>query len=103
MLTVQRSRINSNNTRQFPSLFFIFLLASPIALGVIVGLDAYSGQNSISKAILMWGLTMTFWNTLLFIPLALYSKRREMSILPLASFPKISIIEIGRASCRERV
>ena len=92
MITLQRSRINSNNTRQFPSLFFIFLLASPIALGVIVGLDAYSGQNSISKAILMWGLTMTFWNTLLFIPLALYSKRREMSILPLASFPKISII-----------
>ncbi|MDC8451750.1 MAG: glycosyltransferase [Candidatus Nitrosotalea sp.] len=92
MITLQRNRVKLNSTRQFPSLFFIFLLASPIVLGIIVGLDAYSGQNSISKAILLWGLTMTFWSTLLFIPLALYSKRREMSIPTLVSFPKISII-----------
>ncbi|HET7336519.1 MAG TPA: hypothetical protein VFJ23_01335, partial [Candidatus Nitrosotalea sp.] len=46
MITLQRNRVKLNSTRQFPSLFFIFLLASPIVLGIIVGLDAYSGQNS---------------------------------------------------------
>jgi len=40
----------------------------------------------------LWGLTMTFWSTLLFIPLALYSKRRELSIPELTSFPKITVI-----------
>ncbi|WP_394352662.1 glycosyltransferase [Candidatus Nitrosotalea sp. FS] len=35
---------------------------------------------------------MTFWSTLLFIPLALYSKRRELSIPELTSFPKITVI-----------
>ncbi|CUR51481.1 Chitin synthase (fragment) [Nitrosotalea devaniterrae] len=93
MVALQRGQvIRSSNTRKFPSPFFIFLLASPIVLGAIVGFDTYHIQNSISKAILLWGLTMTFWSTLLFIPLALYSKRREMSIPELASFPRVSII-----------
>ncbi|HEX5456884.1 MAG TPA: glycosyltransferase family 2 protein [Candidatus Nitrosotalea sp.] len=93
MISLQRNRsLKANHSRNFPSLFFIFLLASPIALGIIVGFDAYSSQNSTSRAILLWGLTMTFWSTLLFIPLSLYSKRREMQIPQLTSFPKITII-----------
>lgn len=78
--------------RHFPSSFLIFLLGAPIFLGVTVGYDTYSTQDSISRAILLWGLTMTFWSTLLFIPLALYSKRRELSIPELTSFPKITVI-----------
>lgn len=78
--------------RRFPSSFFIFLLGAPVFLGITVGYDTYSTQDSISRAILLWGLTMTFWSTLLFIPLALYSKRREMSIPELTSFPRVSVI-----------
>ena len=78
--------------RRFPSSFLIFLLAAPIFLGITVGYDTYFTQDSISKAILLWGLTMTFWSTLLFIPLALYSKYRELSIPEMTSFPKITII-----------
>ena len=78
--------------KRFPSSFLIFLLGAPIFLGVTVGYDTYSAQDSISRAILLWGLTMTFWSTLLFIPLALYSKRRELSIPELTSFPKITVI-----------
>lgn len=78
--------------RHFPSSFLIFLLGAPVFLGVTVGYDTYSTQDSISRAILLWGLTMTFWSTLLFIPLALYSKRRELSIPELTSFPKITVI-----------
>ena len=78
--------------KRLPSSFFIFLLAAPIFLGVTVGYGTYYAQDSISKAILLWGLTMTFWSTLLFIPLALYSKHREMAIPELASFPKVTVI-----------
>ena len=93
MITLQKSQApETKRARQFPSPFFIFLLASPIVLGATVGFDVYHIQGSISKAILLWGLTMTFWSTLLFIPLALYSKRREMSIVPISSFPRVSII-----------
>src|SRR5579872_560130 len=91
MITLQKSQApETKRARQFPSPFFIFLLASPIVLGATVGFDVYHIQGSISKAILLWGLTMTFWSTLLFIPLALYSKRREMSIVPISSFPRVS-------------
>lgn len=91
MITLQRtSKIESR--KHFPSAFFIFLLVSPIALGVTVGYDTYFTQNSISKAILLWGLTLMFWSTLLFIPLALYSKRREMSIGTITAYPKITVI-----------
>ncbi|MGI0018744.1 MAG: hypothetical protein ACREA1_08540, partial [Nitrosotalea sp.] len=93
MVTLQGNHdLRSRNTGKFPSPFFIFLLASPIVLGATVGFDTYHVQNSISKAILLWGLTMMFWSTLLFIPLALYSKRREMSIPELTAFPRVTII-----------
>ncbi len=75
-----------------PSFLFIFFISTPIALGITVGYDTYFTQASISKAILLWGLTLTFWNTLLFIPLALYSKYREMSIPTLTIFPKLTVI-----------
>ncbi len=93
MITLQRTTaLKIKSKKHFPSVFFIFLLASPIALGVTVGYDTYSVQNSISKAILLWGLTLMFWSTLLFIPLALYSKRREMSIENITVYPKITVI-----------
>ncbi|MDH2907715.1 MAG: glycosyltransferase [Candidatus Nitrosotalea sp.] len=93
MITLQGSLASKlGKKRDFPSPFFIFLLVSPIALGITVGYDTYSTQNSIAKAILLWGLTLMFWSTLLFIPLALYSKRREMSIPELVSYPKMTII-----------
>lgn len=78
--------------RRFPSLFFIFLILAPVGLGIAVGYDTYYTQNSVPKAILLWGLTLTFWSTLLFIPLALYSKHRDMSIPEIASFPSVTVI-----------
>ncbi|MDE1843119.1 MAG: glycosyltransferase family 2 protein [Thaumarchaeota archaeon] len=77
---------------QFPSFLFVFFIVTPIALGITIGSDTYFVQASVPKAILLWGLTLTFWNTLLFIPLALYSKHREMSMPELTTFPRVSII-----------
>lgn len=93
IITLQRSASSKvQSKKHFPSAFFIFLLASPIALGITVGYDTYFTQNSISKAILLWGLTLMFWSTLLFIPLALYNKRREMSMEDITTYPKITVI-----------
>ncbi|HJU14498.1 MAG TPA: glycosyltransferase [Candidatus Nitrosotalea sp.] len=77
---------------RFPSSFLIFLIGSPIVLGIVVGYDAYSFQNSIVKGVLLWGLTMTFWSTLLFVPLSMYSKMRESELPEPDPYPKITIL-----------
>ncbi|MGI0087701.1 MAG: glycosyltransferase family 2 protein [Nitrosotalea sp.] len=77
---------------RFPSSFLIFLVISPVALGVTIGLDTYSIQESVVKAILLWGLTLTFWSTLLFVPLSLYSKHREANLPEPSTYPKISVL-----------
>lgn len=89
-----RGRATSKFKRgiRFPSSFLIFLVASPIVLGLVVGYDAYSPQNSIIKGVLLWGLTMTFWSTLLFVPLSMYSKLRESELPEPGTYPKISIL-----------
>lgn len=66
---------------KLPSTFLLFLLFTPVALGILVSFDSYSINESLLRAILVWGLTLTFWNTLLFVPLALYSKYKE-ELLP---------------------
>ena len=78
--------------RHFPSTFLFFLIGVPIVLGIIIGYDAYSIQQSIINAILLWGLTLTFWSTLLFVPLALYSKYREGFLPEIVSYPRLTVI-----------
>jgi poly-beta-1,6 N-acetyl-D-glucosamine synthase len=78
--------------RHSPSAFLLFLLVAPTTLGIIIGYDTYSIQQSIVTAILLWGLTLTFWSTLLFVPLSLYSKYRESFLKDLSSYPRITVI-----------
>lgn len=78
--------------RHFPSTFLFFLVGVPMALGIIIGYDTYSIQQSITTAILLWGLTLTFWSTLLFVPLALYSKYRESFLPEISSYPRLTVI-----------
>ncbi|HJT09511.1 MAG TPA: glycosyltransferase family 2 protein, partial [Candidatus Nitrosotalea sp.] len=61
-------------------------------LGIAVGYDTYSVQESIVKAILLWGLTLTFWSTLLFVPLALFSKYRERNLSEPTKYPKVTVL-----------
>lgn len=78
--------------KRFPSLFLIFLIATPAALGITIGFDTYSIQKSLMTAILLWGLVLTFWSTLLFVPMSLYSKYRETTIPEPATYPKLSVL-----------
>lgn len=78
--------------KKLPSMFLFFLLFTPIVLGIVVGFDSFSIHESIMRAILVWGLTLTFWSTLLFVPLALYSKYKE-ELLPMpAELPRLTVI-----------
>lgn len=93
VVTLQRkSAARSRYGTRFPSSFLLFLIVVPVILGVTVAFDNYSLQESLVKAILLWGLTLTFWSTLLFIPLALYSKYRENMLSEPATYPKITVI-----------
>jgi poly-beta-1,6 N-acetyl-D-glucosamine synthase len=93
IMTLQRKSIaRFRYGKRIPSSFLIFLIVAPIALGITVAFDNYSLQDSLVKAILLWGLTLTFWSTLLFVPLALYSKYRESMISEPASYPKLTVI-----------
>jgi poly-beta-1,6 N-acetyl-D-glucosamine synthase len=78
--------------RHSPSAFLLFLLVAPTTLGIIVGYDTYTIEQSVVTAILLWGLTLTFWSTLLFVPLSLYSKYRESFLQDLNTYPRISVI-----------
>ncbi|MCH7967424.1 MAG: glycosyltransferase [Thaumarchaeota archaeon] len=78
--------------RRIPSFFSLFLMISPFVFGTLVAIDGYSLWQSISKSILLWGLTMTFWSTMLFIPLSVYSKYKEDNQKESKYFPSISII-----------
>jgi len=78
--------------KRLPSFFSLFLMISPFVFGVLVAIDGYSLWQSISQSILLWGLTMTFWSTMLFIPLSVYSKYKEDTQKESNYFPSISII-----------
>ena len=78
--------------KKLPSFFSLFLMISPFVFGTLVALDGYSLWQSVSQSILLWGLTMTFWSTMLFIPLSVYSKYREDNQKVSNYFPSISII-----------
>ncbi len=78
--------------KKLPSSFSLFVLITPVVFGVIMAFEGYSLWDSLTKAIIVWGLTMTFWSTMFFIPLAVYGKYREADLQNPTIFPTLSII-----------
>jgi len=78
--------------KRLPSFFSLFLMISPFVFGTLVAIDGYSLWQSVSQSILLWGMTMTFWSTMLFIPLSVYSKYKEDNQKESNYFPSISVI-----------
>lgn len=60
-----------------PSVFMLFLLLTPFVLGTLVAVDGYSLWESPVRMFLLWGMTIAFWSTMLFVPMAVYSKYKE--------------------------
>lgn len=75
-----------------PSVFLLFLLVSPFIIGTIIAYDGYTLSESPIRIILIWALTISFWSTMLFVPMAVYSKHREEIQPDLESYPTVSVI-----------
>lgn len=104
------------------SFYSIAILIMPFAFGIInaidvigalepiAGLDKYrildknaifdslnrlDGQRTTLaaiQAVFIWSLTLSFWQTMLFVPLAIRSVRREAALTDPPEWPKISVI-----------
>jgi len=75
-----------------PSAFLLFLLASPFVIGTMIAYEGYTLLESPTRIILLWAMTITFWSTMLFVPMAVLSKYKEDIQPDVKSYPKISII-----------
>ena len=78
--------------KKTPSAFLLFLLGSPFIIATMIALEGYLLSESIVRIILIWAMTITFWSTMLFIPMAIVSKYKERKQEDVKSFPKISVI-----------
>ena len=89
-----RGRISSRFKygKKIPSVFAIFTVFLPIILGVVASYEGYSLWQSPLRILVLWGLTMTFWSNMLFVPMAVYSKYKEDQQSQLVAYPSLSII-----------
>lgn len=78
--------------KRAPSVFMVFLLGSPFVIGGMIAFEGYTLLESPVRIILLWALTISFWSTMLFVPMAVVSKYREDNQRDVKSFPKISVI-----------
>ncbi len=78
--------------RKIPAVFPMFLLFLPFALSGILAYEGYTAWESGYRAIIVWGLTLVFWSTLLMIPLAVYSKNREDNLPTTPHTPLVTIV-----------
>lgn len=74
------------------SLFSSFLMILPFFIASLTALEGYSLWESVNRSVILWGLTVTFWTTMLFTPLAVYSKYKEEGLPEPTNYPSISII-----------
>ena len=82
---------NKPGTRA-PSVFLLFLLGSPFLMGGIIAFEGYTLLESPVRIILLWAMTISFWSTMLFVPMAVISKYREDTQKNVETYPKISVI-----------
>jgi len=89
-----RGKLYSKNikSKRVPSVFLLFLLGSPFLIGGLIAYEGYTLLESPVRIILLWAMTISFWSTMLFVPMAVLSKYRESIQEDVKSYPKISII-----------
>jgi len=89
-----RGKLYSKNikSKRAPSVFLVFLLGSPFLIGGLIAYEGYTLLESPVRIILLWAMTISFWSTMLFVPMAVFSKHREDIQEDVKSYPKISII-----------
>jgi len=74
------------------SAYSIIVMVLPFAFGGVMLYDGYTGTMSIIQVLFVWMLTLSFWQTMLFVPLAIKSITRESQLEEPAVYPKMSVI-----------
>ena len=89
-----RKKLFSTNvsTKRGPSIFLLFLLGSPFIIAGMIAYEGYALLESPVRIILLWAMTISFWSTMLFVPMAVLSKYREDIQQDVKTYPTISII-----------
>jgi len=79
--------------RKGASMYSIVIMVMPFALGTVIAYDGYSmGVMSVIQTIFLWGLVLSFWQTMLFVPLAIKSVTRESLLREPADLPRMSVL-----------
>ncbi len=78
--------------RKRPSILLLVLIGSPFVMGGLVAYEGTTLFESPSRIILLWAMTISFWTTMLFVPMSVLSKHRENLQPPLNHYPKVSVI-----------
>jgi len=89
-----KNKLFSKNisSKRGPSVFLVFLLGSPFIIAAMIAYEGYTLLESPVRIILLWAMTISFWSTMLFVPMAVVSKYREDIQPDVKTYPNISII-----------
>lgn len=74
------------------SAYSIIIMILPFVFGGVMLFDGYLGAMSIIQVLFVWMLTLSFWQTMLFVPLAIRSIAKESLLEEPRVYPKMSII-----------
>jgi hypothetical protein len=74
------------------SIYSIIIMVLPFAFGGIMLYDGYTGALSIIQVLFVWMLTLSFWQTMLFVPLAIKSITKESQLGEPQAYPRMSVI-----------
>jgi poly-beta-1,6 N-acetyl-D-glucosamine synthase len=77
---------------RLPSPFAVIMIALPFVLGTVAAYEGFAIWESPARIIILWGMTITFWSTLMFVPLAVYSKFKEDLKPEPSTYPTLSIL-----------
>lgn len=79
--------------RRAASSYSVVVMVMPFVLGTIIAYDGYAtGLMTIVQTLFVWCLTLSFWQTMLFVPLAIRSVSVEALLKEPATYPRMSVL-----------
>jgi cellulose synthase/poly-beta-1,6-N-acetylglucosamine synthase-like glycosyltransferase len=88
----EKNFAKSREGRKGPSIFLMVLIGSPFVMGGLVAYEGVTLLEAPTRIILLSAMTISFWTTMLFVPMSVLSKHRETLQPDLKHYPKVSVI-----------
>ena len=74
------------------SFYSVIVLILPFIFGTIIAFDGYLNLMTITQTVFVWTLTLSFWQTMLFVPLAIRSAYRDSVIPEPKVYPYMTVL-----------